>query len=69
MMSVKTILGLALIALGVIAFVYTTRGWELASQRAHPTSLPATLGVLALAGGIVVLLAGKKDVRLLASSR
>ena len=63
-MSVKPIVGIALIALGFIAFVYyTTRGSDLASPWAP------ILGVLALAGGIVVLLAGKKGIRLLASSR
>ena len=68
-MSVKTILGLALIALGVFASVYITRGWDLATPRAHPTHSVPILGVLALTGGIVVLLAGKKGVRRLASSR
>ena len=65
-MSVKTFLGIALIALGLIAFVYTTRAWDL--YAATHTATPI-LGAVSIVGGVVALLVGRKSVRRLASSR
>lgn len=59
-MKLKPLLGLALIALGLIAIVYGT-------SRHFPVSL--IVGGMVVAGGIAVMLIGKSAIPRLASSR
>jgi len=71
-MNPKTIVGIALIVLGIVAFAYqgityTTRGrdvdfgpFHMTTERSHHIPLPPILGGIALVGGIVLVLAGKK---------
>ena len=71
-MTSKTVLGLVLIALGVLAFAYqgisyTTRDRQLdlgpvsvTTERTHRIPLPPVLGAFALVGGVVLLVADKK---------
>jgi hypothetical protein len=75
-MKLKTVLGLALIALGLIAFVYATRSRvidmgpvHMTTERSHHFPLSPIVGGVAIAGGIVVLLVGKSTTPRLASSR
>jgi len=71
-MNSKTVLGIVLIALGVIAFAYqgisyTTRDRDfelgpvrVTTERTHRVPLPPVLGAVALVGGVVLLLVDKK---------
>jgi uncharacterized membrane protein YphA (DoxX/SURF4 family) len=71
-MNGRTLLALALIVFGIIAFVYqgftfTTRKKVLdvgpiqaTKEEHHSVPLPPVLGALALVGGIVVLLSGRR---------
>jgi drug/metabolite transporter (DMT)-like permease len=70
-MSAKTIIGIILIVIGIISLAYqgityTTRkkvvdiGSLQATRREHKTiPLPPIVGILALAGGVVVLVADR----------
>jgi H+/Cl- antiporter ClcA len=72
-LKLKTIAGVVLIGLGVVAFAYqglsyTTfghdmnLGWmHLSTQRTHFIPLPPVLGVTALIAGIALLLVDKTD--------
>ena len=71
-MGAKTVVGIVLIILGIISlgyqgFTYTTRkkvvdiGPIQATKKENNTvPLPPILGVIALAGGVVVLVAGRR---------
>lgn len=72
-MKTGTILGIALIILGVVAFAYqgityTTREnvvdlgpLQVTSEKKETIPLPPILGALALVGGIVMLVTRAKD--------
>jgi drug/metabolite transporter (DMT)-like permease len=65
--NIKTIIGISLIVLGVVAFVYqgitySTRGHEMnigslhmSTEQTHHIPLPPILGAVALIGGIALL--------------
>jgi drug/metabolite transporter (DMT)-like permease len=71
-MSPKTIIAIILIAVGVVAFTYqgityTTREKvvdlgpvQMTAEKTKTIPLPPILGVIALVGGIVLLVAGNK---------
>jgi len=71
-MGAKTVIGIALIILGIISlgyqgFTYTTRKKvvdigpiQATKKENHTVPLPPILGVIALAGGVVVLAAGRR---------
>ena len=71
-MKTFTMLGIVLIALGVIAlvyqgFTYTTRETVIDLGPIHATAerektlpLPPILGIVAVAGGVALMMAGKK---------
>jgi hypothetical protein len=71
-MQRNTIIGVALIALGIVALAYqgityTTREkaidigpLEVTSERTRNIPLPPILGALALVGGVVVLVMGSR---------
>jgi len=72
-MKTLTLLGILLIALGVIAlvyqgFTYTTRETVIDLGPIHATAerektlpLPPILGIVAVAGGVALMMAGKKS--------
>jgi hypothetical protein len=72
-MSGRTILGIALVVVGIVALAYqgltyTTRKKVLdigpiqaTKEEHHTIPLPPILGVLALAGGIVVVVSGRRN--------
>jgi hypothetical protein len=72
-MKTNTILAIILIALGIMAFAYqgityTTSekvvdigALEVTAERTRTLPLPPIVGVLALAGGIVLLVVGRKN--------
>ena len=72
-MNGRTVLGLVLIVIGILAFVYqgfsyTTRKKVLdvgpiqaTKEEHHTVFLPPVLGGIALVGGIVVLVAGRRS--------
>jgi hypothetical protein len=69
--SVKTIAGVSLIVLGIVAFVYqgitySTRGHDMnigslhvSTEQTHHIPLPPVLGAAALLGGIALLTSDK----------
>ena len=71
-MGAKTVIGIVLIIIGIISlgyqgFTYTTRKKvvdigpiEATKKENHTVPLPPILGVIALAGGVVVLAAGRR---------
>jgi uncharacterized membrane protein len=71
-MKTKTIVGIVLIIIGVVAlayqgFTYTTREKavdlgpiQITAEKEHTVPLPPILGVAALIGGVVLLVAGRK---------
>jgi hypothetical protein len=71
-MGAKTVIGIVLIIIGIISlgyqgFTYTTRKKvvdigpiEATKKENHTVPLPPILGVIALAGGVVVLVAGRR---------
>ena len=71
-MKGKPIVGILLIIIGVVAlayqgFTYTTREKavdlgpiQITAEKEHTVPLPPILGVTALIGGIVLLVAGRK---------
>ena len=71
-MGAKTVVGIVLIILGIISlgyqgFTYTTRKKvvdigpiQATKKENHTVPLPPILGVIALAGGVVVLVAGRR---------
>jgi len=71
-MRTTTIIGIMLIALGIVAFgyqgiTYTTREnvvdlgpLQMTAETTKTFPLPPIIGALALVGGIVLLVAGKK---------
>jgi hypothetical protein len=71
-MGAKTVIGIVLIILGIISlgyqgFTYTTRKKvvdigpiQATKKENHTVPLPPILGVIALAGGVVVLVAGRR---------
>lgn len=71
-MSGKTVLALVLIVIGIVAFVYqgfsyTTRKKvvdigpiQATREERHDVPIPPVLGAIALIGGIVVLLSGRR---------
>jgi hypothetical protein len=71
-MGAKTVVGIVLIILGIISlgyqgFTYTTRKKvvdigpiQATKKENHTVPLPPILGVIALAGGVVVLAAGRR---------
>lgn len=71
-MNPKTVLGILLIALGMVAFAYqgisyTTRDRDLdlgpihvTTERTHHVPLPPILGAVALVSGVVLLLLDKR---------
>jgi drug/metabolite transporter (DMT)-like permease len=71
-MGAKTVIGIVLIILGIISlgyqgFTYTTRKKvvdigpiQATKKENHTVPLPPILGVIALAGGVVVLAAGRR---------
>jgi len=71
-MPKNTLIGVALIALGIVAlayggFTYTTREkaidlgpLEVTTERTRNIPLPPILGALALVGGVVVLVMGSR---------
>jgi drug/metabolite transporter (DMT)-like permease len=71
-MGAKTVIGIVLIILGIISlgyqgFTYTTRKKvvdigpiEATKKENHTVPLPPIVGVIALAGGVVVLAAGRR---------
>jgi uncharacterized membrane protein YidH (DUF202 family) len=73
-MSVRNVIALVLIVIGILAlayqgFSYTTRKRVLdvgpiqtTREEHHTVSLPPVLGAMALVGGIVVLLTGRRSV-------
>lgn len=72
-MSGKSMLGIALVVLGVIAlayqgFTYTTQKKavdlgpiQVTREEKHTVPLPPILGTLALIGGIALLVTGRSD--------
>jgi drug/metabolite transporter (DMT)-like permease len=72
-MTAKTVIGIVLIIIGILSlgyqgFSYTTHkkvvdiGSIQATKTEHKTvPLPPIIGILALAGGVVVLVAGRHD--------
>jgi hypothetical protein len=70
-MNTKTLVAIALIALGVIAFAYqgityTTRGRDvnigalhMTTEKTHHIPLPPILGGIALIGGVALLMSDK----------
>jgi uncharacterized membrane protein YdcZ (DUF606 family) len=72
-MSGKSMLGIALLLLGIIALAYqgltyTTQKKavdlgpiQVTREEKHTIPLPPILGVLALVGGIVLLVSGRSD--------
>lgn len=72
-MSGKSMLGIALVVLGVIAlayqgFTYTTQKKavdlgpiQVTREEKHTVPLPPILGALALIGGIALLVTGRSD--------
>jgi uncharacterized membrane protein YidH (DUF202 family) len=73
-MSVRNVIALVLIVIGILAlayqgFSYTTRKRVLdvgpiqaTREEHHTVPLPPVLGAMALVGGIVVLLTGRRSV-------
>jgi drug/metabolite transporter (DMT)-like permease len=71
-MGAKTVIGIVLIILGIVSlgyqgFTYTTRKKvvdigpiQATKKENHTVPLPPILGVIALAGGVVVLAAGRR---------
>jgi hypothetical protein len=71
-MGAKTVIGIVLIIIGIISlgyqgFTYTTRKKvvdigpiQATKKENHTVPLPPILGVIALAGGVVVLAAGRR---------
>jgi hypothetical protein len=71
-MGAKTVVGIVLVILGIISlgyqgFTYTTRKKvvdigpiQATKKENHTVPLPPILGVIALAGGVVVLVAGRR---------
>ena len=71
-MSGRTVLALILIVIGIVAFVYqgfsyTTRKKvvdigpiQATREERHDVPIPPVLGAIALVGGIVVLLSGRR---------
>ena len=71
-MGAKTVVGIVLIILGIISlgyqgFTYTTRKKvvdigpiQATKKENHTVPLPPILGVIALAGGVAVLAAGRR---------
>jgi hypothetical protein len=71
-MKTKPIVGIVLIIIGVVAlayqgFTYTTREKavdlgpiQITAEKEHTVPLPPILGVAALLGGLVLLVAGRK---------
>ena len=68
-MKLKPLLGLALVALGLIAIAYATWTQDLDPKRSHHFPLSTIVGGVAVAGGIAVLLVGKSASPRLTSSR
>ena len=68
-MKLKPLLGLALVALGLIAIVYATWTQDLDPKRSHHLPLSTIVGGVAIAGGIAVLLVGKSTFPRLARLR
>jgi hypothetical protein len=74
-MKPKMVIAVALIALGIVAFVYqgisyTTQGkdvnigpFHMTTQEKHHIPLPPILGAIALIGGIALLLVDKRDLQ------
>ena len=70
-MGAKTVIGIVLIMIGIVSlgyqgFTYTTRKKvvdigpiEATKKEHHSVPLPPILGVIALAGGVVVLATGR----------
>ena len=73
-MSPKTIIAIILIALGIGAFVYqgidyTTRGrdvnigpFHMQTEHEHHIPVPPIIGVIALVGGIAILLVDRRGI-------
>jgi hypothetical protein len=71
-MGAKTVVGIVLVILGIISlgyqgFTYTTRKKvvdigpiQATKKENHTVPLPPILGVIALAGGVVVLVSGRR---------
>jgi hypothetical protein len=71
-MSIKTIIAITLIAIGIVAFTYqgityTTREKvvdlgpiQMTADKTKTIPLPPILGAIALVGGIVVLIVGNR---------
>jgi len=75
-MKLKPLLGLVLIALGLIAIVYGTRSRSIdmgpvhmTTERSHHFPLSPIVGGVAIVGGIAVLFVGKSTIPRMASSR
>jgi len=68
-MTLKPFLGLALLAVGLMAIVYATWSQDLDPKRSHHVPASTIVGAVAIAGGAAVLLSGKSTTRRLASSR
>ena len=68
-MKLKPLVGLALLAVGLIAIVYATWSQDLDPKRAHHVPRSTIVGAVAIAGGVAVLFSGKGATRRLASSR
>ena len=72
-MSGKSLLGIALVVLGIVALAYQGFGYtvpkkevelgpiEVTREEKHTVSLPPILGALALIGGIAILVIGPRD--------
>lgn len=72
-MSAKTIIGIALLVLGVLALAYQGFSYtvpkkavdlgpiQVTRQERHTVPLPPILGALALVGGIAVLVLGRSS--------
>jgi len=71
-MNINKIIGILLIALGIVAFAYQGIKWttpgktvdlgpvQVATQKTHSLPLPPIVGGIALVGGIVLLLADSR---------
>ena len=74
-MKPKTIVAAFLIGLGIAAFAYQATAYmtgrrdlsigamHMTTERKHPVPLPPILGVIALIGGIAMLLVDKGDLK------
>ena len=61
-MKLKPLLGLALVALGLIAIVYATWTQDLDPKRSHNFPLSTIVGGVAIVGGMAVLLGAKRAI-------